>query len=199
MIRRPPRSTLFPYTTLFRSPDHDKGRLAKRISIQIEGIEGAAQRAHFLALEQLRLEVLRPGDELPLGLARFGTSGPDDEIVIADHERVIRGRLLAPGLDAALRAHRILADAGIEHTVARDPRVVTRRAGDIPDRIEIRPRERVGAAHEVRDVAMVARGQQHAAAHGEGPDDDAAERDPANSLGDPAVHRHPPAEVGGTL
>src|SRR3712207_6937154 len=28
MIRRPPRSTLFPYTTLFRSPDH--GRRAAR-------------------------------------------------------------------------------------------------------------------------------------------------------------------------
>src|SRR5256885_8438850 len=26
MIRRPPRSTLFPYTTLFRSPDLDWGR-----------------------------------------------------------------------------------------------------------------------------------------------------------------------------
>src|SRR2546421_6997763 len=26
MIRRPPRSTLFPYTTLFRSPWHGKGR-----------------------------------------------------------------------------------------------------------------------------------------------------------------------------
>src|SRR2546428_2115726 len=25
MIRRPPRSTLFPYTTLFRSPPHDHG------------------------------------------------------------------------------------------------------------------------------------------------------------------------------
>src|SRR2546430_10380344 len=74
MIRRPPRSTLFPYTTLFRSPDHDKGRLAKRISIQIEGIEGAAQRAHFLALEQLRLEVLRPGRELPLGRSEEHTS-----------------------------------------------------------------------------------------------------------------------------
>src|SRR5690349_23725731 len=26
MIRRPPRSTLFPYTTLFRSPVHERGR-----------------------------------------------------------------------------------------------------------------------------------------------------------------------------
>src|SRR3712207_8915681 len=27
MIRRPPRSTLFPYTTLFRSPDANFGRI----------------------------------------------------------------------------------------------------------------------------------------------------------------------------
>src|ERR1035438_865552 len=27
MIRRPPRSTLFPYTTLFRSDHHDRGSL----------------------------------------------------------------------------------------------------------------------------------------------------------------------------
>src|SRR3712207_6904009 len=26
MIRRPPRSTLFPYTTLFRSAEHERGR-----------------------------------------------------------------------------------------------------------------------------------------------------------------------------
>src|SRR5438270_8767971 len=29
MIRRPPRSTLFPYTTLFRSPEHRGGHLAE--------------------------------------------------------------------------------------------------------------------------------------------------------------------------
>src|SRR5256885_6405093 len=27
MIRRPPRSTLFPYTTLFRSPNYGEGKL----------------------------------------------------------------------------------------------------------------------------------------------------------------------------
>src|SRR5258708_23227679 len=33
MIRRPPRSTLFPYTTLFRSPDadHHRGNAAQRM------------------------------------------------------------------------------------------------------------------------------------------------------------------------
>src|SRR2546427_3753018 len=30
MIRRPPRSTLFPYTTLFRSHDADRHRLRRR-------------------------------------------------------------------------------------------------------------------------------------------------------------------------
>src|SRR5256885_2778250 len=33
MIRRPPRSTLFPYTTLFRSHDHDELRVAVRDGI----------------------------------------------------------------------------------------------------------------------------------------------------------------------
>src|SRR5689334_24788484 len=31
MIRRPPRSTLFPYTTLFRSASHVVGRVATKI------------------------------------------------------------------------------------------------------------------------------------------------------------------------
>src|SRR5258708_21413668 len=34
MIRRPPRSTLFPYTTLFRS-EHDKSRLVGDIGVDL--------------------------------------------------------------------------------------------------------------------------------------------------------------------
>src|SRR2546422_10943490 len=44
MIRRPPRSTLFPYTTLFRSPDHfdivvvgDKSQIEAGIKAPNEG------------------------------------------------------------------------------------------------------------------------------------------------------------------
>src|SRR2546427_9207030 len=33
MIRRPPRSTLFPYTTLFRSAHHSKNRSGNRRSV----------------------------------------------------------------------------------------------------------------------------------------------------------------------
>src|SRR3712207_6861648 len=45
MIRRPPRSTLFPYTTLFRSePDH--ARLRRRV-VRLPGVAGdAADRRH---------------------------------------------------------------------------------------------------------------------------------------------------------
>src|SRR2546430_12413745 len=37
MIRRPPRSTLFPYTTLFRSAPHDHGRTGLMYAIVIGG------------------------------------------------------------------------------------------------------------------------------------------------------------------
>src|SRR2546426_5927851 len=44
MIRRPPRSTLFPYTTLFRSP-HARGRCAvDRLFVGADG-HAAARRA----------------------------------------------------------------------------------------------------------------------------------------------------------
>src|SRR3712207_8045721 len=47
MIRRPPRSTLFPYTTLFRS-DHGKSTLADRM-LEVTGIIEARQmRAQYL-------------------------------------------------------------------------------------------------------------------------------------------------------
>src|SRR5438034_4695124 len=43
MIRRPPRSTLFPYTTLFRSPDYGRfcgPRVERRASIERPGVGG---------------------------------------------------------------------------------------------------------------------------------------------------------------
>src|SRR3712207_9005644 len=61
MIRRPPRSTLFPYTTLFRSPLHWQGfrRLrhvghARHLALAEEDV---AQRLGLLALHQA-LELL---------------------------------------------------------------------------------------------------------------------------------------------
>src|SRR3712207_8403102 len=58
MIRRPPRSTLFPYTTLFRS--REQGLLAA-----VHPVDPAARRALFAAARPLRgLPRRRPADLL---------------------------------------------------------------------------------------------------------------------------------------
>src|SRR2546428_6959781 len=56
MIRRPPRSTLFPYTTLFRSGVHLQERLVQLLRIVEDGwpdligrpLDGAAVRVHLV-------------------------------------------------------------------------------------------------------------------------------------------------------
>src|SRR5256886_16842023 len=78
MIRRPPRSTLFPYTTLFRSPTV-KGGTTLRTVIQPGGIT-------FKDIEDLQIS-LGPGnnkftvDDSPLGtLTRLNTGAGDDDV-----------------------------------------------------------------------------------------------------------------------
>src|SRR2546425_6406729 len=44
MIRRPPRSTLFPYTTLFRSPVLDDPREVPRLEVRERGEIAIAER-----------------------------------------------------------------------------------------------------------------------------------------------------------
>src|SRR3712207_6978169 len=51
MIRRPPRSTLFPYTTLFRSRFHDYGSCGRR-----------ARDAAGLYVKGIRSNIADPGD-----------------------------------------------------------------------------------------------------------------------------------------
>src|SRR2546425_418220 len=74
MIRRPPRSTLFPYTTLFRSRE------------QLQCLEDRVRR---LAV------VLRGiGFAPPLHPVRVGEPNPDDAVIVSapprDHEGVLR-------------------------------------------------------------------------------------------------------------
>src|SRR5256885_12847609 len=45
MIRRPPRSTLFPYTTLFRSPFAERLRGQGLVALQHKGRDAVAVRA----------------------------------------------------------------------------------------------------------------------------------------------------------
>src|SRR2546426_5992567 len=66
MIRRPPRSTLFPYTTLFRSLHGQAAHHAERLVL---GIEGGAQprrpvrRAQLQLVDPVDVNVLRQRSE----------------------------------------------------------------------------------------------------------------------------------------
>src|SRR3712207_8218900 len=68
MIRRPPRSTLFPYTTLFRSaPGHDLARRVRRVGPAggdaVGGDAGDRQLVDVaLGVGERRLEVGRAGE-----------------------------------------------------------------------------------------------------------------------------------------
>src|SRR3712207_8401836 len=53
MIRRPPRSTLFPYTTLFRSVLARDGAHAARVGLKVVGVEAVHPYLHELVDEPL--------------------------------------------------------------------------------------------------------------------------------------------------
>src|SRR3712207_8712783 len=69
MIRRPPRSTLFPYTTLFRSRFVLKGNLNEHMKIHTDELpflcefENCGKR--FLLAKQLKLHMQRHTDDRP--------------------------------------------------------------------------------------------------------------------------------------
>src|SRR2546427_9631242 len=59
MIRRPPRSTLFPYTTLFRSRQQQAARIAARVRLAHEFQE----RHHVLIVGDDAVELLQQVEE----------------------------------------------------------------------------------------------------------------------------------------
>src|SRR2546426_6448990 len=63
MIRRPPRSTLFPYTTLFRSPE-DGPALSHRIA-PVHRAPDAVHDVRRSTAEQLRELAVEDGDGIP--------------------------------------------------------------------------------------------------------------------------------------
>ena len=67
MIRRPPRSTLFPYTTLFRSPTRMEpshfvaymGTAPQNVSVAIDGLESEVKRLCHTALTLEDLQIAK--------------------------------------------------------------------------------------------------------------------------------------------
>src|SRR2546428_223677 len=91
MIRRPPRSTLFPYTTLFRAGDPRRGVASPEVQQIRDGIVGASVPARTAAdLPRVR------GPGLAAGLAGGGNRVPPPPAL---------ARLGVEGLDEATRPH----------------------------------------------------------------------------------------------
>src|SRR5256885_3545773 len=70
MIRRPPRSTLFPYTTLFRSLDADSGKA--RLTIGLKYFEGRPVIDRLERISRPGLRIYRGKDQLPKVLGGMG-------------------------------------------------------------------------------------------------------------------------------
>src|SRR3712207_7959032 len=74
MIRRPPRSTLFPYTTLFRSEDRVPQReLPVECEDCVLGLEGAGDLGDGLDRRHEALLLSRPGRVVARGADRKST------------------------------------------------------------------------------------------------------------------------------
>src|SRR3712207_7050256 len=71
MIRRPPRSTLFPYTTLFRSHEADRGGIHRRPAAEAHG----GGRGEQGRLTRTGRRALGGGGERKVGGGRDGQHG----------------------------------------------------------------------------------------------------------------------------
>src|SRR3989454_11952172 len=80
MIRRPPRSTLFPYTTLFRSPGTT---LEERVATALAEVVGTYGIAVMSADEPAKIVVARHGSPVLLGI------GEDEFFVASDASAVL--------------------------------------------------------------------------------------------------------------
>src|SRR5256885_4878503 len=74
MIRRPPRSTLFPYTTLFRSLAGVLGNLEDRLAIAARGLDLLAQVLALVGRLPEAEVVVLAGAEAALAVGRHARS-----------------------------------------------------------------------------------------------------------------------------
>src|SRR5690554_7274913 len=70
MIRRPPRSTLFPYTTLFRS----LRVLEERMAVLEGGAAAVAFASGMAAISSVLLSLLKPGNEIIAHRVLYGSA-----------------------------------------------------------------------------------------------------------------------------
>src|SRR5258707_7406647 len=87
MIRRPPRSTLFPYTTLFRS------HLAHFVDCEIGSIDGCRLLEHFVVVRRIEVPDLG-GDEVVLAFELIATKRSEEHTSELQSRQYLVCRLL---------------------------------------------------------------------------------------------------------
>src|SRR2546428_6076029 len=122
MIRRPPRSTLFPYTTLFRSP-----RLLRLAGRFLDGVTGLVRE-----LAEVHLEAVRGLSEHP----DVGARAEDALLARRQHDRADLGMLEAQALDGVveLDVHAEVVRVELQLVAGREPAVLLDVHGQRGDR-----------------------------------------------------------------
>src|SRR5260370_25822106 len=95
MIRRPPRSTLFPYTTLFRSPRRRVAVLDRPRILLVVGV------GNVLVVDHPSLALVDEALPLVDGVVQLGVAA--DELDAADHRIEVFGELRVDGVPAGDR------------------------------------------------------------------------------------------------
>src|SRR2546430_7366382 len=104
MIRRPPRSTLFPYTTLFRSA-RDLPAVLERLETGAEALRARGDTGESLTEAVAALEHLR----LALVKRQSGVGAPSDLTLVLERARAI-GVHVARRIAAAAETQALLED-----------------------------------------------------------------------------------------
>src|SRR2546425_3524211 len=102
MIRRPPRSTLFPYTTLFRSPDRGQGGRSWRLRSKRRCRRPRRSEEHTSELQSLAYLVCR----LLLEKKKVRAGNTD---VLTDAAEHVPQKLCAEGVMSCLTVKHVLA------------------------------------------------------------------------------------------
>src|SRR3712207_9337879 len=76
MIRRPPRSTLFPYTTLFRSVDPAQ-RADEGLAGEVLGLGAVADPVQQVAVDHRHVVVVEAAERLRVAVLRLPDQRPD--------------------------------------------------------------------------------------------------------------------------
>src|SRR6267378_5262146 len=157
MIRRPPRSTLFPYTTLFRSHD-----LPARVEHDHYGNAGDSEVAD-LALE-LEIRATAPGSRLwdadlrqdLVGRERGGER-VDEELVDGDHPFTLRSLHHDRGAKREHRGGVVVRGIGMREVATDRREIAHERIGDHRGGVD---EDRVPLPHDRISLEIVLAGQR---------------------------------------